>query len=235
MEVVAKELDALVEALRPDDPVVGPLDDNSIRMPISNPDGRALTWRKFAGHMTRKLINQPRSIRDCWFIASNKADGYHQTKLSTTGANNKKQTHCVAFLLANPRSSLAGLHVAHRCGLGKAKHQGGPSCINPHHLVAVVAQINQDQKGCKYGTRRRCPHKPHCLFNWPDTGLEQPCFNADSVPSFEDCPHERKCILKPTNRCTGHSPAAFPPQTCIRPTVPLRCKRSNTVHAFAWD
>jgi len=196
---IEKEMFALLEKIPNEHPMIGPLKGGKLCMPKESIDGRDLTWSKLIKSIAKNLLNHPTSIDDCWFIAANKEDGTHHKKISPSGDQNKFQTHRITHLLLHPEyhslvesKEKSDLHFAHKCGRGKAKSRGGPTCINPYHLLVVPGSLNQDHKGCKYGSRATCPHTPKCIFTWPDTGLIKPCFMQDKgIPV--DCLCERKC------------------------------------------
>lgn len=190
--IVLQALLEMVDSLPDDAPVVGPLSSSGIRMPKSSSDGRALTWTKFVGTLSGKILNDPQDVHDCWFVAASKDNGYHQSKLSATGANNKQQTHRILFLLRNPTKSLdTGLHVSHDCGNGCGRGTLR-CCINPLHLSLRTVAENQSQKGCTYGCFQLCPHNPKCIFMWADTGAPKVCLNQPLLPATCDC--VRKCF-----------------------------------------
>lgn len=86
----------------------------------------------------------------------------------------------VLGLMTNVKS----LHAAHRC-------HGHTNCINPYHLKASTCKENQDDRGCKYGCRKLCPHTPSCI--WTNAqGLYLPCRN--DIDSNLQCFHKDNCF-----------------------------------------
>lgn len=82
------------------------------------------------------------------------------------------------------REALDGKECSHRC------HQ--KQCFNPRHLQAQKTRNNNDRSGCKYGTRKKCPHGPnHCI--WVDLfGEPIPCRNS----VLRNCPNLATCTCK---------------------------------------
>lgn len=208
---VKNELLDLVKEIEKDKNMVGDPESSKLRLPYESDDGRVLTWTKLAKTISAKVQNDPTCRDDCWFVKSNNASGgskrsegssgyVHAIKL--TGKGEKWQTHRILHVLRNPgdwvqigdkTNSNTKLHVAHRCGHGRATTNGGLCCINPFHTVLVDEKINQDHKGCKYGRAKLCPHDPKCVFTWMDTGKVKECFNDPRSYPPESCPHERRC------------------------------------------
>lgn len=172
---------------------IAPLEDGKLQMPFHSTDFRKRTWTKTASKL--KLVNTPSDVvNDCWMVKANTPDGTHTIKLSKDGSKSKFKLHRVfaallsddAYTAASTRSSI---HFAHRCGNGMGKDH---CCVNPYHIKLVSAKANQDDKGCKYGCAQLCPHTPKCIWNWAETGLSKPCFNAPLLPS--ECKHAPKCV-----------------------------------------
>lgn len=149
-----------------------------MRMPAESEDGRVLTWRKLMYTISSNLVNRPYNRDCCWLIKSNQSSaggtwtvgGVHSVKLAHNGTGNRFTTHRLLHPIISPddhellrKKVPAGqekFHVAHRCGRGRASIRGEPCCINPFHTVVVEPKVNQDHKGCKYGSAKTCPHKP---------------------------------------------------------------------------
>lgn len=151
-------------------PMIGELKDKSLCMPLQDSDKRKRTWIKTI--LSLKIVNEPRSINDCWFINANCQDGYSTVKISRDGSRNKWRTHQITYLLLHPedykvistRCVNRRLVLGHRCSRGKAKQIAQACCINPYHTSLVTPSVNESQKGCRYGAARYCPHTPICIF-----------------------------------------------------------------------
>jgi hypothetical protein len=198
--VLAMLMESLTN-LPPDTPLVGELEDGRLRMPLNSSDGRRLTWTKYAGRVASEIVNQPTSEESCWFLKSNTNDQLHSAKFSKTGSRSKWLTHRVLYVLMNPtaltlvedRASSKDIHFSHRCGHGR----GDLICVNPWHIILASPVQNQDHKGCTYGAYWLCPHKPKCLWTWPDTGQPKACFNKPAPVACEcprRCCHQISCV-----------------------------------------
>lgn len=154
-------------------------------MPASSKDRRALTWKKLARQVSSKVENRPYNRTCCWYIRANNQNAglawskgkVHSVKLSKTGTGNRFQTHRLMHVIVHVDDYLDLAvkvlpgqeiwHVAHRCGRGKGSMIVGTNplcCINPFHSVKVDPKVNQDHKGCRYGTAASCPHNPGMNF-----------------------------------------------------------------------
>jgi hypothetical protein len=195
MEHVLNELLGLVDSLDVGSSLFGKLDDKSLCMPKESKDGRHLTWAKLCKSLSEKVQNEPLHKNDCWFVKSNN-NHYHQTKISISGGNNKWLTHRLTYALLYPKDidKLMNFdddsNVAHKCGRGRSKKEGGLVCINPYHVMLTTKKINESQKYCKHGTRYLCPHEEKCIYTWEDTGKAKECFNRKK---YHKCKCERTC------------------------------------------
>jgi hypothetical protein len=182
--MVEAELLALLESIEPTHSMFGELCEGILRMPREDSvDGRKLTWPKKLRALAKDVVNSPISINDCWFVLSNKDDGYHETKISTTGSTGKYRTHRMLRVLCQPAAwcivndRTTADHAIHRCGRGKAAGKNAATCINPYHVCFADCSTNQDTKGCKYGAAFLCPHTPCCIWVDAASGRYQPCRN----------------------------------------------------------
>lgn len=207
-DMVKDELMKLVSIIHNNNDMVGEQVTELLRLPFKSSDARVLTWKKLVKFsIAEKIVNNPQSKDDCWYIMSNNKSGgkygagyVHQIKLD--GKGEKWQTHRIMHLLCNPSDwKIIGnkgnadttKHVAHRCAHGRSSEPFGSCCINPFHTVLVDDNVNQDHKGCTYGCAKLCPHTPKCIFTWKHTGLTKPCFNDPHLYPPNECSHTPKC------------------------------------------
>lgn len=207
---IYEELIRLSDAIPEDSPIVGDLQDGTLRMPVQSEDGRKKTWYKTSYQIAKQItviVDRSLTKFDCWMIPCNSDNGYNVVKLSKDGSRNKWQTHILLHTLLNPDTlETAQQHrgdevpnqplvLAHRCGRGKARTVGQPVCVNPYHTEWKSQIWNISQHRCRNGCRFLCPHKKEgkaCIFTWPDTGLSKRCFNSKKPPP-ENCPHDPIC------------------------------------------
>jgi hypothetical protein len=57
----------------------------------------------------------------------------------------------------------AKLQASHLCH----ERSRDPLCASPAHLVWECDTCNKDRRGCRYGSKPLCPHKPKCI--WEDS------------------------------------------------------------------
>ena len=187
-----------MKALPRDHAVFGQLTRGLVQLPrLDAVDERYLTWPKVFRTLAGKIVNKPKVQGDCWFVPSNKEDGYHELKFSKDGKSDKYRTHRILRVFSEPTAH-AKLskdahdtdHAMHLCGRGKAAQEGEPCCINPDHVYFGPSATNQDMKGCKYGAAFLCPHEPKCIWVSGKTGIAKPCRND---PSKTSCPGAPLC------------------------------------------
>lgn len=205
---VARCLTGLVDSLDDKSDLFGDVSDTMVllTMPKHSSDGRKRTWYKTCKSLSGSVMNQPTSVHDCWFVCANHSSGksryVHYTKL--TGKGQPWSTPRMVYLLLNPGDRMVlgkngkryGPVIAHRCGHGQASAKGGPVCINPFHLTKKSQRENRSDERCGHGCRKLCPHKPHCLFTWQDTGRVKKCFSMKStLPDHCSCKRECRHLL----------------------------------------
>lgn len=173
-------------------------------------DKRHASWehviRNLASHVTASCTN------DCYlstFKDDKGASRYAMHKFAKSTVN--VGVHRTAAVLAFPdrvidvardeEGSSNDFVVAHRCSMAK--------CFNPRHMTIVTQQVNESHKGCRFGCRQLCPHKPKCIF--VNQGRYIPCLNKRSLPSV--CKHSRLChpSLKPRRTATEQE---YSSETC---------------------
>jgi len=204
------QLIVFVNTLSVDSEIVGNLDssDEELKMPKSDADGRKLTWQKLVQHISSKIMNNPQSTNDCWFVPTDHAGGgatkdnpqrstscYATHKLSSKGTGNRWQLHRLTYILKNIHSN------------------------NPLEHNSALRLTFKDQSG--YATQTLVLHRCH---HGAASDLNEPfCINpyhlktGDAAQNRDDercangikfrCPHKPVCIW--TDLHDGHY------QTCI--------------------
>lgn len=205
---VVDRLMDLVSRIPGNHPMVGPLIEGRLCLPISDIDKRKLTWMKLVNAISEKIVNRPSCDMDCWFVAANHAGSKqvadkrdHITKLSADGSKNKWITSRLLYVLLHPEQyeeitdrSTQKLLCLHRCGKGKATAAQGPVCINPYHIKLNNQKQNRHDERCGHSCQALCPHKDElCIFTWADTGLMKPCFNNPMLLNTSACECEPRC------------------------------------------
>lgn len=204
-EVVHRELGALVNGLSPRSPLVGEMEHDHIKMPLDSVKGSKKTWRKLVSSVAHKISNFPNSRSDCWLmnLGSNAASNYIVESFSFRGGSNRYALFRVLYLLVHPEHHRRvevrrdrDFDLGHRCGLGRGSRREDQVCINPFHVAPMDSHMNKDQNRCRYGAAFLCPHRAlgiGCIFNDPNTGLEQPCRSQVTWPTGP-CPHNPSCL-----------------------------------------
>lgn len=158
-----------------DPDLVGAVGDQTVKAPISEPDGRKLSWEKCAREWIGKILNSspsfPPQDNDCWMIKPTGGDtsGYIIKKFSTSGEANKHQVHRVIYMLQNPGAKKRleqdkQLVLAHLCGRGRYNTSIDFCCVNHFHLVATSQWESVDRNRCMCSMARWCPHNVKCIF-----------------------------------------------------------------------
>jgi hypothetical protein len=153
-------------------------------LPRVKKDGRKASWEHVIRNLSKSVIS--RTSRDCYIATfkDDKGSAYAAHKFG----NNNVHVHRTAAVLSFPdrvqdisRAEDLGEEklpnnvfvVAHRCGTAK--------CFNPRHVVVVTQLVNEDHKGCRYGSKALCPHRPKCIF--VRNGRFLPCLNMVNTPA----------------------------------------------------
>jgi len=158
------------------------------------------TWAGRLILLSKELVNNPRSTKDCWFVALPKSGG-HQVTIGNKKTSSR-QTHATLYALLIGKTK--HLHKKgkgnsvhrHKCGHGSIGITPVDSivCINPWHIVHGTQADNRDDEGCKYGARALCPHDPPCIFTHVPSGKPKPCLSelfAELGPG--KCKHTVSC------------------------------------------
>lgn len=193
--LVIEDLEKLLSHIPKDAAIFAEIQDGKLCLPYYHTDRRVLTWTKLIEHLGELVINNPTSVKDCWFVPATKEDGYHESKLSRDGSGSKYRTHRLLYMLANYSESTRRIvedrddltHAMHRCGRGKGRGKDAPTCINPHHIELGSSAENQDAKKCGYGAAFICPHTVKCIWTDAMTGRFKPCRN-DAIKRSCTCP-----------------------------------------------
>lgn len=160
-------------------------------LPKMDNDKRKATWE----HVIRNLSRNVRAsnTRNCYIATfkDDKAGNYAAHKFNRSNVHVHRTAAVLAFPdrvrdiarahLENEEGSNNDLVVAHRCGTAK--------CFNPRHMTIVTQKVNEDHKGCRYGSRALCPHWPKCIF--VKNGVLIPCLNMRTTPRV--CKHKPRC------------------------------------------
>jgi hypothetical protein len=154
------------------------------------------TWLGKMVVLAKSFKVEPKSTRDCWLIES-KGESYPTFKVGSVkgGGQRNRRLHVVFYALLVEKAkyllpnSGGGELLRHRCGNGWGKHRF--VCVNPWHLIKGTSAQNADDRGCKFGSKALCPHKPKCIFNNYETGEPIPCLQ--SRVRVRKCTHDPRC------------------------------------------